>query len=200
MSPLSDTTNLAPAMAGTDLFTHIKHMMWTTFPSITIAALMFLVLGFTSGSGADVEGVESLQAAIASKFNISLGLFLVPIAMIGLIVKKVPAAPALFIGAFALADYRYCFPASIIKSLASDGVSYAQAAYMVIIDAMTTDIAIVSGNDVADELLGSGGMAGMLNTIFLIICAMIFGGIMEASGMLERIAQTILRSAKKRVR
>ena len=196
MSPLSDTTNLAPAMAGTDLFTHIKHMMWTTFPSITIAALIFLVLGFTSGSGTDVEGVESLQAAIASKFNISLGLFLVPIAMIGLIVKKVPAAPALFIGALIGGITAIAFQSQIIESLASDGVSYAQAAYMVIIDAMTTDIAIVSGNDVADELLGSGGMAGMLNTIFLIICAMIFGGIMEASGMLERIAQTILRSAK----
>ena len=196
MSPLSDTTNLAPAMAGTDLFTHIKHMMWTTFPSITIAALLFLILGFTSGSTANVEGVESLQAAIASKFNINLGLFLVPIAMIGLIVKKVPAAPALFIGALLGGITAIAFQPQIIESLASDGVSYAQAAYMVMIDAMTTDIAIVSGNDVADELLGSGGMAGMLNTVFLIICAMIFGGVMEASGMLERIAQTILHLAK----
>ncbi|MGB0916674.1 MAG: Na+/H+ antiporter NhaC [Flavobacteriales bacterium] len=196
MSPLSDTTNLAPAMAGTDLFTHIKHMMWTTFPSITIAALLFLGLGFTAGSGADVGGVETLQTAIASKFNISLGLFLVPAVVVGLIVKKVPAVPALFIGALVGGIAAIAFQPEVVKSLASDGSSYAQASYMVMIDAMTTDIAIETGNATADELLGSGGMAGMLNTIFLIICAMIFGGIMEASGMLERIAQTILKLAK----
>ncbi|HAP69559.1 MAG TPA: Na+/H+ antiporter NhaC [Flavobacteriales bacterium] len=196
MSPLSDTTNLAPAMAGTDLFTHIKHMMWTTFPSITIAALMFLVLGFTSGSGADVEGVESLQAAIASKFNISLGLFLVPVAVIALIVKKVPAAPALLIGALIGGITAIAFQPQIIESLATEGVGYGQAAYMAMIDAMTTDVAIVTGDAAADDLLSSGGMNGMLGTIWLIICAMIFGGIMEASGMLERIAQTILHLAK----
>ena len=196
MSPLSDTTNLAPAMAGTDLFTHIKHMMWTTFPSITIAALMFLVLGFTAGSGADVEGVESLQAAIASKFNINLGLFLVPVAVIGLIVKKVPAAPALLIGALIGGITAIVFQPQIIESLATERVGYGQAAYMAMIDAMTTDVAIVTGDAAADDLLSSGGMKGMLGTIWLIICAMVFGGIMEASGMLERIAQTILRLAK----
>ena len=167
MSPLSDTTNLAPAMAGTDLFTHIKHMMWTTFPSITIAALMFLVLGFTSGSGADVEGVESLQAAIASKFNISLGLFLVPVAVIALIVKKVPAAPALLIGALIGGITAIAFQPQIIESLATEGVGYGQAAYMAMIDAMTTDVAIVTGDAAADDLLSSGGMNGMLGTIRL---------------------------------
>ena len=196
MSPLSDTTNLAPAMAGTDLFTHIKHMMWTTFPSITIAALLFLVLGFTAGSGADVEGVESLQAAIASKFNINLGLFLVPVGVIVLIVKKVPAAPALLMGALLGGIAAIAFQPQIIESLASEGIGYGQAAYMVMIDAMTTDVAIVTGDAAADDLLSSGGMNGMLGTIWLIICAMVFGGIMEASGMLERIAQTILRMAQ----
>ncbi len=196
MSPLSDTTNLAPAMAGTDLFTHIKHMMWTTFPSITITALMFLVLGFTAGSGADVAGVESLQNAIASKFNISLWLFLVPIAVIALIVKKTPAAPALLIGAILGGIAAVAFQPQVIESLAAEGVSYGRASYMAVIDAMTTDIAIDSGDATANELLGSSGMAGMLDTIWLIICAMVFGGVMEASGMLDRIAQTILRLAK----
>lgn len=196
MSPLSDTTNLAPAMAGSDLFTHIKHMMWTTFPSITIAALLFLVLGFTAGSGADVAGVESLQNAIESKFNISLWLFLVPVAVIALIVKKVPAAPALLIGALIGGIAAVAFQPQIIESLAVEGAGYGRAAYMSVIDAMTTDVAIVSGDAVADELLTSGGMSGMLGTIWLIICAMVFGGVMEASGMLERIAQTILHLAK----
>jgi len=271
MSPLSDTTNLAPAMAGTDLITHIKHMMWTTFPSITISALIFLVLGFTSGSGADLQGVESLQSAISSKFNISLWLFLVPLGVIGLIVKKVPAVPALLAGAilggiFAIgfqgdriyetgATYSYEVsglndgeriewlgddtPSSsrwynlsptnyevallnendeqlevlpillennyLTEKLMFTGASgfqvsvkrapFAIASYQSVINAMTTNVAIVSGNAVADELLSSGGMNGMLGTIWLIICAMTFGGIMEASGMLERIAQSILKLA-----
>lgn len=196
MSPLSDTTNLAPAMAGTDLITHIKHMMWTTFPSITISALIFLVLGFTSGSGANLEGVESLQAAIASKFNISLWLFLVPIAVIGLIVKKVPAVPALLAGAILGGIFAIIFQPDVILGLAAEGSSFSKAAYMAVVDSMTTNVAVESGNVVADELLTSGGMNGMLGTIWLIICAMTFGGIMEASGMLERIAQSILHLAK----
>ncbi len=196
MSPLSDTTNLAPAMAGTDLITHIKHMMWTTFPSITISALIFLVLGFTSGSGANLEGVESLQAAIASKFNISLWLFLVPIAVIGLIVKKVPAVPALLAGAILGGIFAVIFQPDVILGLAAEGSSFSKAAYMAVVDSMTTNVAVESGNVVADELLTSGGMNGMLGTIWLIICAMTFGGIMEASGMLERIAQSILHLAK----
>jgi len=196
MSPLSDTTNLAPAMAGTDLITHIKHMMWTTFPSITIAALIFLVLGFTSSSGADLEGVQSLQTAIGSKFNISLWLFLVPLAVIGLIVKKVPAVPALLAGAILGGVFAIVLQPDIILGLASEGSSFSKAAYMAVIDSMTTDVAIESGNAVANELLSSGGMNGMLGTIWLIICAMTFGGIMEASGMLDRIAQTILHLAK----
>ncbi|MFT6210184.1 MAG: NhaC family Na+:H+ antiporter [Bacteroidia bacterium] len=195
MSPLSDTTNLAPAMAGTDLITHIKYMMWTTFPSITISALIFLVLGFTSGSGADLQGVESLQTAIGSKFNISLWLFLVPLGVIGLIVKKVPAVPALLAGSILGGIFAVIFQPDIILALAVEGSSFSKAAYMVVINAMTTDVAIESGNAVADELLSSGGMNGMLGTIWLIICAMTFGGIMEASGMLERIAHSILKLA-----
>ena len=196
MSPLSDTTNLAPAMAGTDLFTHIKHMMWTTFPSITIAALMFLGLGFVSGSGADVEGVESLQTAISSTFNISLWLFLVPLIVIALIVKKVPAVPALLAGSILGGLFAVGFQPQIISAIAGEGKGLLEGSYMAVIDAMTTDISISSGNAVADELLSSGGMNGMLGTIWLIICAMTFGGVMEASGMLERIAQSILHMAK----
>ena len=196
MSPLSDTTNLAPAMAGTDLITHIKHMTWTTVPSITLASLIFLVLGFTAGTGADVQGVEALQNAIESKFEISLWLFAVPVAVIALIVKKVPAVPALLAGALLGGLFAVFFQPHIIESLAVEGASYAKAAYMVVIDAMTTDVAIDSGNEVANELLSSGGMNGMLGTIWLIICAMTFGGVMEASGMLERIAQSILKLAQ----
>jgi len=196
MSPLSDTTNLAPAMAGTDLVTHIRHMTWTTVPSITITALLFLVIGFVTGSAADVQGVDELQAAIASKFNIGLWLFLVPVAVILLIVKKVPAVPALLVGAILGGLFAIFFQPQAIEALAGEGKTYVQAAYMVVIDAMTTDIAIDSGHAVVNELLTSGGMNGMMGTVWLIICAMTFGGVMEASGMLERIADTILHLAK----
>lgn len=195
MSPLSDTTNLAPAMAGTDLITHIRHMMYTTIPSITITALLFLVIGLTSGGGADLAGVESLQTAIGSKFNISLWLFLVPVAVIALIVKKVPAVPALLVGAILGGLFAIFMQPQIIQELAAEGSDFLKASYMVVIDAMTTDVAITSGNEVADELLSSGGMNGMLGTVWLIICAMTFGGVMEASAMLERIAQSILHMA-----
>ncbi len=195
MSPLSDTTNLAPAMAGTDLITHIRHMMWTTFPSITIAAIAFLVLGFTSGSGADVKGVEALQTAIEAKFNIGLYLFLVPLAVVLLIWRKVPAVPALLLGSIFGGIFAVAFQPQIIMSLADAGQGYWKASYMVVINAMTTDVAIASDNAVVSELLTAGGMNGMLDTIWLIICAMTFGGVMEASGMLERIARFILRMA-----
>ncbi len=195
MSPLSDTTNLAPAMAGTDLVTHIRHMMWTTFPSITIAAIIFMVLGFTSGTGADVKGVEALQTAIESEFNIGIWLFLVPLAVVLLIWRKVPAIPALLIGSILGGLFAVIFQPQIIRSLATDGQSYFKASYMVVINAMTSDIAINSSNEVVNELLGSSGMMGMMGTIWLIICAMTFGGVMEAAGMLERIARFILQLA-----
>jgi NhaC family Na+:H+ antiporter len=196
MSPLSDTTNLAPAMAGTDLITHIKHMVWTTTPAIIIAAIMYLGLGFMYGEATDVQGVQLLQNAIASKFNISPWLFLIPVTVIGLIVKKVSAVPALMVGAILGGLFAVFMQPQIIESLAAAETGWLKASYMVVINSMTTDVAIVSGNAVADELLTSSGMQGMLGTVWLIICAMIFGGIMEASGMLERIAQTILHMAK----
>lgn len=196
MSPLSDTTNLAPAMAGTDLITHIKHMTWTTVPSITIASIAFLVIGFSTGSAADVAGVEALQAAIGAKFHIGLWLFLVPVAVVLLIWKKVPAVPALFIGSLLGGLFAVLFQPQIINDLASDGHGVFKSSYMVVINAMTTDVAVSSGNEVVDELLSSGGMNGMLGTIWLIVCAMTFGGIMEASGMLERIARSILKLAQ----
>ena len=194
MSPLSDTTNLAPAMAGTDLVTHIKYMSWTTVPSILIALIIFLIIGLSTDSSANVEGVELLQAAIASKINITPWLFLVPLAVIGLIIKKVPAVPALLIGSILGGLFAIGFQRDLIESLA--GESGWAASYMMVIDAMTTEVSITTDNDLVNELLSSGGMYGMLNTIWLIVCAMIFGGAMEASGMLKRITESVIQIAK----
>lgn len=195
MSPLSDTTNLAPAMAGTDLITHIRHMMWTTVPSISIALVLFLLLGFTQGSEGSTTGIEDLRQAIASTFNITPWLFVVPLAVIGMIVRKVPAVPALFFGALLGGVFALAFQPAAIAQLA-DGPVTARSAYMAVIDAMTTDTAIKTSNQMVNELLTSGGMKGMLDTIWLILCAMTFGGIMEASGMLEAITARIIRYAQ----
>lgn len=194
MSPLSDTTNLAPAMAGTDLFTHIRHMAWTTTPSIIIALAIFVILGFTATGGGEVAGVEELQGAIASKINISPWLFLVPLAVIGMIVIKIPAVPALLAGSVLGGLFAVWFQPDLVASVS--GMEGPSGAYMAVINAMTTDVAITTENDMVNELLSSGGMYGMLNTIWLIVCAMMFGGAMEASGMLKRITQSLMVLAR----
>lgn len=195
MSPLSDTTNLAPAMAGTDLITHIKYMTYTTVPSIVLTLIIFLIIGlFFDGTGT-VDQVTTLKTAIASKFNITPWLFLVPVAVILLIVKKVPAIPALFFGSLLGGIFAIIFQPELISSLSGE-TNFFKASYKMVVDAMTTDVAVVTENELVSELLSSGGMAGMLNTIFLIITAMIFGGVMEKCGMLKRITQSIIKLAK----
>ena len=195
MSPLSDTTNLAPAMAGTDLITHIKYMAYTTVPSIVITLIIFLIIGFFYGEGGDVGQVSELQTAITSKVNITPWLFLVPLTVIGLIIKKVPAIPALFIGSLLGGVFAIIFQHDLILSLSGE-TNFISASYRMVVDAMTTDVSIVTDNDLVNELLSSSGMFGMLNTIWLIICAMIFGGAMEKAGMLKRITQSIIGLAK----
>jgi NhaC family Na+:H+ antiporter len=296
MSPLSDTTNLAPAMAGTDLFTHIKHMIWTTGPSIGITLVIFAVIGgfgdFSSGSSNDIDAI---LLSIETNFNITPLLFLVPVGVITLIILKVPAIPALLAGVllggiFAIifqsdvvsdqglryhvdvqlpdgfdessfiwddgtmdndrsfvgpGDYLFTMndgplaqfdpvamklpgfvsdqdvandstlvstanlgPQTFTGAITRDGSAAGEVtitvtqssgaawAYISVINAMSTDMAIVTHNDKVDDILSTGGMFGMMNTIWLIICAMSFGGIMEVSGLLQRITESIVKLAK----
>jgi NhaC family Na+:H+ antiporter len=195
MSPLSDTTNLAPAMAGTDLITHIKYMTLTTIPSIVLTLIIFLIIGFFYDGGTQITEIDTLKEAIASKFNISPWLFIVPVAVIVLIVKKIPAIPALLIGSLLGGVFAIIFQPDLLLSLSGE-TDFLKASYKMVVDAMTTDVAIITEDKLVNELLTSGGMAGMLNTIWLIICAMIFGGIMEKSGMLKKITQSIIKLAK----
>lgn len=192
MSPLSDTTNLAPAVAGTDLFTHIKYMMYTTIPTYVLTLLIFGAIGLSYGSGATVQGVDAYQAAIASKFAIGWWLYLVPVSVIVMIWRKVPALPALFIGTLMGALFAVLFQVKLINELAPAGHSYVYRAYQVVISAMGTGTTVVTGNATMDELLTSGGMYGMLKTIWLILCAMVFGGAMEGAGLLQRITSALI--------
>ncbi len=192
ISPLSDTTNLAPAMAGTDLFTHIKYMLYTTVPSISIALIIFLVWGFTSDNTADVENVASVMGALDEVFNLSPLLLLVPAAVVGLVALRVPPAPTLFVGVLMGAAFALIFQPDLVKMVAGTDGSFAKVAYMGLLQAIFGDIAIETSHAGVNDLLDASGMAGMMNTIWLVLCAMIFGGIMESAGLLARITRPIV--------
>ena len=196
MSPLSDTTNLAPAMAGTDLFTHIRYMIHTTGPSIGITLLIFLVWGFFIDVGPASNDIPGILASIDNTFNINPLLFIVPVAVIAMIVKKVPALPALLAGTLLGALAAIIFQPHIFDSISgiTDGNSL-KAGYIAIMQAMYTRISITTDNEMVNNLLSTGGMAGMLNTIWLILTAMVFGGVMDSAHMLQRIASEIIRLA-----
>ena len=203
MSPLSDTTNLAPAMAGTDLISHIKYMMFTTIPSITITLIIFLFIGLKmDNNSSGFSQVLEMQNALSSTYNISLWSLLVPVLVIFLIVKKVPAVPALFIGTIGGGLYAVFFQQDVIYQLTKyeigNNLSYLKHAYISVMNAMTVEVSINTGNEGVNNLVSTGGMSGMLNTIWLIVCAMSFGGIMEITGFLKTITNSLLRFVKSR--
>ena len=193
MSPLSDTTNLAPAMVGIDLFTHIRYMVLTTTPSMLITLALFTGIGFFNETAAPIGGVGEVQAAIQSSFHISGWLFIVPVVVIFMIVRKVPALPALLAGTLLGGLFAIIFQPQAIEAVG--GGTDAISTYIAVMKAMYTDISITTTNDMVNNLLSTGGMAGMLYTVWLILSAMVFGGVMEATGMLERITRSIIRLA-----
>jgi len=198
MSPLSDTTNLAAAMAGTELFTHIRYMALTTIPSISIALLLYLFIGFTFTGGSNVIDVSSVMLAIENTFNLHWALFLVPATVIFLIIKKVPALPVLFLGSVLGGIFAIVFQPQVVAIVAgSDSLSFT-AMYVGTMKALYTSISIPVDNETVSSLFSAGGMFGMLNTVWLILCAMVFGGVMEAGGYLKVISEKIISLTKSR--
>ena len=235
LSPLSDTTNLAAAMAGTDLITHIRYMLWTTVPSILITLGLFWYLGTTlDTSGANPADVSALQAVLASRFNITPWLFVVPVVVLVLVFMKVDAVAALFVGTLLGAAVAIVAQPGIVQSLVGNKDQPAEDrsflelstdSYRASVNAMMDEIDL-SGSELSEtekaaneagddkqalmdaltpaekanvfakKLLSSKGMAGMMNTIWLIICAMCFGGVMEACGMLKRITDSLIQFAR----
>lgn len=195
MSPLSDTTNLAPAMAGSDLFTHIRYMAYTTTPSMILTLIIFLFIGLKSGNHTVLADVEQVQFAIASNFNTSPVLFLVPIILLTIIILKVPPLPSLMIGTLLGGVFAIIFQPEIIWEIAGSGMSYLKASYIGFMQAMFGDVSLSTENESVNELLSTTGMSGMLDTIWLILSAMVFGGVMEAGGLLRRITMPIVKKA-----
>lgn len=187
MSPLSDTTNLAPAMAGTDLFTHIRYMAITTTPTIIITLIVFGIISMnieTSGT-TDVSGFLN---TIKSTFNISPYLFGVPLMVIVLILFKTKPLIALGSGVLMAILFAFIFQSEILGNLSSSNFNS-------IINAIFTDTQIQTDNEKLNDLFSSGGIKGMLWTVLLIACAMVFGGVMDAIGALARITRALLSIA-----
>jgi NhaC family Na+:H+ antiporter len=194
MSPLSDTTNLAPAMAGTDLFTHIRYMTYTTIPTLIITLIIFLFLGLSLDSKTDVAGIEAMQQTLDHTFMISPWLFLVPAVVIGLIIMKWDALPALFFGTLAGGIAAIVAQPAIVNQLSGVTDNYFLSSYTTFFTAIASDSAIETGNTGVNDLLSTGGMSGMLNTIWLVICSMCFGGVMEVTGMLKKITSSFINT------
>ncbi|MCB0374467.1 MAG: sodium:proton antiporter, partial [Sinomicrobium sp.] len=170
MSPLSDTTNLAPAMAGTDLFTHIRYMGYTTVPTIVITLIVFVVIGLSiSPQGAPDTG--AILASIDEAFYISPWLFLVPVSVIVMIIRKTKPLIALFIGTLLGAAFALIFQPDVVASVAGAEQLSFRSGYQGVMNAMTADTAIATSNAALNDLFSSGGMSGMLDTIWLILCA-----------------------------
>ncbi|MCB8995448.1 MAG: sodium:proton antiporter, partial [Bacteroidales bacterium] len=190
MSPMSDTTNLAPAMAGTDLFTHIRYMAITTTPSMIIALIIFLIIGFNYNFHETTTDIPTVVAAIKARFHITPWLFLVPGILIVIIIKKVPPLPSLLAGSLLGGLFAIIFQPHLIAEISGVSDNFFKASYIAVMQSMYGHVSVVTNNSMVDGLLTTEGMAGMLNTIWLIIAAMIFGGTMESAGMLVRITSS----------
>ena len=195
LSPLSDTTNLAPAMAGGELFSHIKYMSLTTIPTIIVTLIVFIILGFTIDTSGSAD-TEAILASIDKSFNISPWLFLVPLVVVFLIVKKAPPLLALLIGTLLGGVFALIFQPEIVATIGGGESLNFTSGYKGILNAITVKTSVPSDNETLSGLFAAKGMSGMLGTIWLIVCAMVFGGIMDGIGALSRITKSLLSLAK----
>ena len=195
MSPLSDTTNLAAAMSGSNLFKHIKYMTITTFPSIIITIIFFAIVGFFQ-SYAEITQTDTLLNSISEKFNVTPLLFIVPAVVVFMIAKKTPPLVALIIGTLLGGLFAFIFQNKLLFTLNNYEILSWKSSYRILLNNITSSTVIETSNPILNELFISGGMKGMLDTIWLIICAMVFGGIMDSIGALKSISNSLLLWAK----
>mgnify|MGYP001550023970 CR=1 FL=1 len=194
LSPMSDTTNLAAAATGADLFDHIRHMLWTTVPSFVIALTIFALIG--SSNAATPEEIALLQASLEQEFAIGVHLMLPLLLMLVLVYKRFPAYPAIVISAMTGAVFALIFQPDVVLRLAGDpgnlnhGFVLLKGIWISLFDGYVS----ASGNEFLDALLSKGGMSSMLNTVWLIVCALSFGGVLERTGILNYLLKLALRS------
>lgn len=195
ISPLSDTTTLAASAAGTDLFTHIRYMLITTVPTMTITLIIFFFIGLWYGHSEEVS-ISEYTNGLKNSFNISLWTMLVPAFTGWLIAKKVPALITLCLSSIAAGICALVLQGDVLLQIAGDSTPSFLSMAKALIITYSTSTNIETGSEALNELVSTGGMAGMLNTVWLILCAMCFGGVMVASGMLFSLTSLLLRFIK----
>ncbi|MBR2238009.1 MAG: sodium:proton antiporter [Prevotella sp.] len=198
MSPLSDTTILASSATGVDLFTHIRYMTYTTTPTFAITLVVFFIAGLGRNEGAELQ-VGDYTEGLARTFNISLWILLVPVLTGGLIARRVPSLIVLFVSSLMAGIVALILQPHILCQIAGTEEPTAAALTSGLARAYYGSTAIETGYAPLNELVSTNGMAGMLNTVWLILCAMCFGAAMVASGMIASITQVIARLARNRV-
>lgn len=192
MSPLSETTNLAPAVAGTDLFSHIGHMVWTTIPSILIAIVLYVLLGLSIDTTASADDLAITMRLIQDNFTVN-PVMLVPVAaLLYMANKRLPPIPTILAGAAIAILIALGFQQSALAAMAGDAPSMALGVFRGIWQTLFDGFVLQSGNDTLDDLMTRGGMSSMLNTVWLILCAMVFGAAMDFTGLLARLVQYAL--------
>ncbi len=198
MSPLSDTTILASSSVGVDIFEHIRYMTLTTTPSILITLVIFLIAGFGHGNEETLH-VEQYTNGLSSTFTISPWTLLVPLITGVLIAKKVPSLIVLFVSSILAGITALILQPHILTQIAGDASLSAPAALAKgLAITFYGATAVETGYEALNDLVSTGGMAGMLNTIWLILCAMCYGAVMVASGMIESITRVIIRFVRTR--
>lgn len=195
VSPLSDTTILASSVTDTPLFTHIRYMMITTVPSLLIAVILFTVMGLTHDGGSTAQEMNAFAATLEGKFNITPWLLLVPVATGILIARKVPSVVTLAISTVLACVAALIFQPDLLREVAGEGGGLFKGTMMTCYGSTS----LQTGNPILTELVATRGMAGMMNTVWLILCAMCFGGAMTAGGMLGSITSVCVRFIKNRV-
>jgi NhaC family Na+:H+ antiporter len=198
ISPLSDTTVLASSVTGTPLFQHIKYMMITTVPSMTITLVVFFVAGFTHKASPSFA-VDEFTVALSRSYNISLWLLIVPALMSVLIIKRISPVITLFLAAIAAGVAAIIFQPELLHQIADTDTKNIASIFKGLMMTFYDSTQIETGNAVLNELTATRGMSGMMNTIWLIICAMCFGGSMTASGMLASITSVFIRFMQRTV-
>jgi len=199
MSPLSDTTNLSPAMVGADLFVHIRHMAWTTGPSVIIALALFSIMGLNAQAGqAPASEINAARDLLEQNFTIGIPTLLPLALLLALAMRKVPAFPAISIGALAGCVVALIWQPDLVRNFADpEGTMSGWAASAKgLLMALADGFSIETGDAGLDELLSRGGMSSMLNTIWLIMSAMCFGGVMERTGLLQRIVDALMKGVR----
>lgn len=195
LSPLSDTTNLAAACTNVDLFAHIRHMLWTTVPAFVIALLFFSMID--AGAAAEPEQIAILRSALADQFNVGIGVLIPLLVMLFLIWRKVPAYPAIMLATVAGVATAALLQADVVRAFAlsknaDSSVPLIEGLWLTLFGGFEGN----TGNEELNQLISKGGIASMLNTVWLIISALAFGGVLERTGILKQILDAVLRAVK----